>query len=42
MAEIAELIAIVLRNIDDPAVGADVRERAARLCSKFEPYPGLV
>jgi glycine hydroxymethyltransferase len=41
MAEIAELIAIVLRAVDDAGVAADVRERAARLCSKFEPYPGL-
>jgi glycine hydroxymethyltransferase len=41
MIEIAELIATVLRNVDDAAVSADVRDRAARLCSKFEPYPGL-
>ena len=41
MTEIAGLIAAVLRSIDDPAVAADVRDRAARLCSKFEPYPGL-
>jgi glycine hydroxymethyltransferase len=41
MTEIAELIATVLRNADDAGVAADVRERAARLCSKFEPYPGL-
>jgi glycine hydroxymethyltransferase len=41
MTEIAGLIATVLRSIDDPAVAADVRDRAARLCSKFEPYPGL-
>jgi glycine hydroxymethyltransferase len=41
MAEVAELIATVLRAIDDAGVAADVRERSARLCSKFEPYPGL-
>jgi glycine hydroxymethyltransferase len=41
MAEIAELIATVLRHVDDEGVRRDVRERAARLCSKFEPYPGL-
>jgi glycine hydroxymethyltransferase len=41
MTEIAELIATVLRNVDDAAVSADVRDRAARLCSKFEPYPEL-
>jgi glycine hydroxymethyltransferase len=41
MTEIAALIATVLRAIDDPGVAADVRDRAARLCSKFEPYPGL-
>jgi glycine hydroxymethyltransferase len=41
MAEIGELIATVLRNVDDAATAADVRDRAARLCSKFEPYPGL-
>ena len=41
MAEIAELIALVLRDVDDAAVASDVRERAARLCSKFEPYPWL-
>jgi glycine hydroxymethyltransferase len=41
MGEIAELIATVLRNIDDAGVAAEVRDRSARLCSKFEPYPGL-
>jgi glycine hydroxymethyltransferase len=41
MAEIAQLIAIALRNVDDAGVAADVRDRAARLCSKYEPYPGL-
>jgi glycine hydroxymethyltransferase len=41
MAEIAELIATVLRDVDDKQVAHDVRDRAARLCSKFEPYPDL-
>jgi glycine/serine hydroxymethyltransferase len=41
MAEIAELIAVVLRTPADEQVASDVRERSARLCSKFEPYPGL-
>jgi glycine hydroxymethyltransferase len=41
MAEIAQLIGVVLRNVDDTGVAADVRERAARLCAQFEPYPGL-
>ena len=41
MAEIAHLIASVLRSVDDAAVAVDVRDHAARLCSKFEPYPGL-
>jgi glycine hydroxymethyltransferase len=39
MREIASLIGRVLRNVDDEAVGADVREQANRLCSKFTPYP---
>jgi glycine hydroxymethyltransferase len=41
MGEIAGLIATVLRAVDDTGVAADVRDRSARLCSKFEPYPGL-
>jgi glycine hydroxymethyltransferase len=41
MAEIAFLITRVLRNIDDEVVGAEVRESASRLCSKFTPYPDL-
>ena len=41
MADIASLIAQMLRNIDDESVAAEVRESAARLCSKFTPYPGL-
>jgi glycine hydroxymethyltransferase len=39
MADIAALIASVLRSPDDAALRADVRESAARLCSKFTPYP---
>jgi hypothetical protein len=30
-----------LRDADDEQVARDVRDRAARLCSKFEPYPDL-
>jgi glycine hydroxymethyltransferase len=51
MAEIASLIARVLRHIDDesvpggsgvsPDVIGEVREASARLCSKFTPYPDL-
>jgi glycine hydroxymethyltransferase len=41
MGEIAELMALVLRSVDDAQVAGDVRERVARLCSKFEPYPAL-
>jgi glycine hydroxymethyltransferase len=40
MAEIASLIARVLRATDDEATGTEVREAAGRLCSKFVPYPG--
>jgi glycine hydroxymethyltransferase len=40
MAEIASLIARVLRATDDEAVAAEVRDASARLCSKFAPYPG--
>src|SRR5947208_2710501 len=40
MAEIASLIARVLRATDDEATAAEVREASARLCSKFVPYPG--
>jgi glycine hydroxymethyltransferase len=41
MAEIAQMIATVLRAPDDEAVAADVRDASNRLCSKFAPYPGL-
>ncbi len=40
MAEIASLIARVLRATDDEAVADEVREAAGQLCSKFVPYPG--
>jgi glycine hydroxymethyltransferase len=39
MAEIASLIARVLRATDDEQVATEVREAANRLCSKFVPYP---
>jgi glycine hydroxymethyltransferase len=42
MAEIAALIATVLREPDDEGTATEVREAAARLCSKFTPYPDLV
>ena len=41
MAEIASLMARVLRAVDDEQVAVDVKETAARLCSKFTPYPQL-
>ena len=42
MAEIASLIARVLRAPSDESVADDVREASARLCSKFTPYPDLL
>jgi glycine hydroxymethyltransferase len=39
MAEIAALIGRALRNRDDDAALAEVREGAMTLCSKFTPYP---
>jgi glycine hydroxymethyltransferase len=41
MAEISSLIATVLRQPDDDMVATDVRDAAARLCSKYPPYPEL-
>jgi glycine hydroxymethyltransferase len=41
MQRIAELIDRVLRQRDDEADLAAVRDEVAALCSKFEPYPGL-
>ncbi len=41
MAEIGALIARTLRDVDDEGVAAEVKDSAARLCSKFTPYPGL-
>jgi glycine hydroxymethyltransferase len=40
MAEIASLIARVLRATGDEQIATEVREAANRLCSKFVPYPG--
>jgi glycine hydroxymethyltransferase len=42
MAEIASLIATVLRAPEDETVAADARDAAARLCAKYTPYPELV
>ena len=39
MAEIATLIARVLRATDDEGTATEVREAAGQLCSKFVPYP---
>jgi glycine hydroxymethyltransferase len=41
MAEIASLIATVLRKPDDEMVATDIRDAAGRLCSKYTPYPEL-
>jgi glycine hydroxymethyltransferase len=41
MQEIATMIGGVLRSPDDADIAADVRAQAARLCSKFTPYPDL-
>jgi glycine hydroxymethyltransferase len=41
MEEIASLIACVLRSAGDTSVAAEVRDSAARLCSKFTPYPEI-
>ena len=39
MAQIATLIATVLRSPADEALGGEVREQVGVLCSKFTPYP---
>jgi glycine hydroxymethyltransferase len=39
MVQIAEMIATVLRAVDDDAVASDVRVQAADLCARFTPYP---
>ena len=39
MVQIASLIARVRRAADDEQVSVEVRDGAARLCSKFTPYP---
>ena len=41
MEEIASLIARVLRGVGDAQVAREVRDMAARLCSKYTPYPDL-
>ena len=41
MREIASLIGRALRAVGDDTVAADVRDQAARLCSKFVPYPNV-
>ena len=41
MAEIARLIAVTLRSVDDARVAAEVKEAVNNLCSKFVPYPEL-
>jgi glycine hydroxymethyltransferase len=41
MVEIASLIARALGAVGDEHVTIEVRESAARLCSKFTPYPEL-
>ncbi|MCU1427130.1 MAG: glycine/serine hydroxymethyltransferase [Actinomycetia bacterium] len=41
MGEIASMIGRVLRAPDDASIATDVRDQAARLCSKFTPYPNL-
>jgi glycine hydroxymethyltransferase len=41
MADIAALIARVLRAPDDESVRNDVRDAANALCSKFPPYPAF-
>jgi glycine hydroxymethyltransferase len=39
MGEIATMMGRVLRAVDDEGVASEVRDQAARLCSKFTPYP---
>ncbi|MDQ1519405.1 MAG: hypothetical protein QOI55_478, partial [Actinomycetota bacterium] len=41
MAEIASMIGRVLRAADDETVAKEVKDQAARLCSKFTPYPDM-
>ncbi len=41
MAEIAGLIATVLRAPDDEGVTAETLDAAHRLCAKYTPYPEL-
>jgi len=39
MVQVAEMIATVLRSVDDAPTLAAVRDQATALCSKFTPYP---
>ncbi|MGC8512239.1 MAG: serine hydroxymethyltransferase [Acidimicrobiales bacterium] len=39
MADIARMIAVVLRAPGDEALGAEIRGEVGVLCSKFTPYP---
>jgi glycine hydroxymethyltransferase len=39
MVQIAELIATVLRNVDDERTAAAVKAQAGDLCARFTPYP---
>ncbi len=41
MATIAELIARALRDREDPAAVASVKQEAEALCARFQPYPEL-
>lgn len=41
MREIAGLIALVLRKIDDDHIAEDVKAQSADLCERFTPYPDL-
>jgi glycine/serine hydroxymethyltransferase len=41
MQAISNLIAEVLRKVDDENIAADVRAQAGELCARFTPYPSL-
>ncbi len=42
MAEIARLIAAVVRAPDDATVRSDVHDQVQQMCARFTPYPDLV
>lgn len=42
MAEIARLIAAVVRAPDDESVRSDVHDQVQQMCARFTPYPDLV